>query len=291
MHARIRTAFAAASLAAAMGLAAVGQSHASAAVIGFPPPGSRAFITVYEIDAPLQVCFEVQCDIVSSATTPLTYGPNSFSNTSGFINASGEVESGTMKGALSADVASELDLAFGDTFTVHGGTGSFPVTFTMTAAGEAQSLMLSSALSILLDEGLLLKIGTFDINPAATDFPTVDPSAQHQQFIAFQSSTDPFTVPISNTVSFTEMVTPGQVFDLGFEASAVMVEGGLDFSHTITLTADVLKGVFLTSALGSKFGAVPEPETWATLLAGLAFVGLGTRARRTAIAPRARPAA
>lgn len=107
---------------------------------------------------------------------------------------------------------------------------------------------------------------------------------------------------VNDTVLFAVPIIFGQAFDLGIYAyahagmrSASAVPGNstatLGFSHTLSWAG--VAGVYdgnnnlvlsytLTGASGKDWtiAAIPEPETWAMLLAGLALVGSISRRRR-----------
>jgi hypothetical protein len=276
-------------------------SSFAAAVINFPPPGSNAFIDVTEFDSGLSVCPQVQCQIISSPGVPLTFPTTTFTDAQK-LNA-GTVFGEASATALKASVASnhpamEVDVAINDTYTVRGAApGPFNITVTLHASGQAQSAPFGP-FNGLLGEGVVLTIGTFDINPAAL-IPTVDSfggTARATQSVGFL--TGPITVPIDVTASFTKTVQVGDIFDIAYELTSSVVIGSLDVSHTATISFTTPDGVFLTSALGGEFGDVPtvgpgpsdvvEPSS--LLLLGPALWGLGmVRGRRALSARHLRP--
>jgi hypothetical protein len=284
-----------AALAGALAAWACVSSPASAQ-IAFPPAGSRAFIQLYEIDSGGSVCPAGLCTIVSSPSTPLDLAPSHFTqnNNLTFIDAQGSIDADAMHALITSNVGTEYDLAMDDTYTVHGtATGSFPVTVSFEASGVANSFGAGPFNVVLA--AFDMRIGQYQIDPNVTPIPIVSPfdsTTRVNKFFSVVQST-PFSVPVDFTISYTRMVSVGDVFDVGYELSPSPVEGQFDLSHTATISWNLPKGVFLTSALGGKFGTsgVPEPGTWAMLLAGLGALGASARRHRAAVAPPPRPAA
>ena len=66
------------------------------------------------------------------------------------------------------------------------------------------------------------------------------------------------------------------------------MEGTIDLSHTAVIGFTLPDGVFLTDAFGNTFGAppsnggVPEPASWALMIAGFGLTGAMLRRRRRA---------
>jgi PEP-CTERM motif len=261
-----------------------------AATINFPPPGSNAFISAYEIDSGLSVCPQVQCNIISSPGAPLTMDPTTFEDAShlNVATVEGSITATAMHSKISSNHPGiEYDLAMNDTYTVHGtATGVVPITVTFAASGTAESALLTGTTNIILGEGVVLKIGTLDLNPAGL-IPNVDPSASANNTVGTLIQSAPFSVPFSTSASFTEDVSVGQVFDLAYELTSGIVIGGVDLSHTATISFDLPDGVFLTSAAGATFGdvpstgAVPEPSLLFPL--GLGLAGLVWARRRFSV--------
>lgn len=284
MRQTLQSSAAAAAIALALAPAA---ATASSSGIVFPPPGSNAFIQLYEVDSGQLVCHPL-CGLAASPVAPL--GSNfSGSGNGGFINASGEIGPTAIHSLVSAaHAAAEYDLAMHDTYTVHGGGGPFALTATMHATGTAESRASGGPFQGIF--GIVgLTIGTFDIDPLSTGIPIVhpfDPSTHKSSGLLsqFAFGSTPFTVPLDVMVTYTRMVNAGDVFDLGYEMSTDVQFGSFDLSHTAVISFDTPEGVFLTSALGGTFGAppsagVPEPAGWALMIAGVGLAGSALRRR------------
>jgi hypothetical protein len=253
------------------------------AVINFPPAGSHSFVALYEAGGPPDVCVHVQCQIVgdpsvSTSMAPVTFlGPNPE-----FITGSGSTGPDAMHAFLSANVFAEVDTAFDDTYTVHGGTAPFSITVTMNAHGTASTLPFST--NNIAIGSLTGIIGTFDINPTHL-LPTVDAFAQANSGLIDLQGPVPQTAQANLSVSYTRIVNPGDVFDLAYELETNIV-GTLDASHTAEISFTLPDGVFLTAASGATFGAVtppaggvPEPASWALMIAGFGLAGAALRRR------------
>lgn len=255
------------------------------AVVNFPPPGSHSFVALYEIDSGQHVC-QLQCAIASSLTQNVALNPVTFADGVGnFISGSGSTTGGTaLHGFVSGRDGAELDVVFDDTYTVHGGTSPFMITTTMTIDGVLSTIPVSPTLNFLIAGNFNGRIGQLDINPAAL-IPTVDPFAS--------ASTGAITLigaaqsqAASLVVSYSQMVNPGQVFDLAYEMEAAFAVGSIDVSHTATIGFDLPDGVFLTTASGATFGdagppstGVPEPAAWSLMIAGFGLAGAALRRR------------
>src|SRR5262249_23261762 len=129
-------------------------------------------------------------------------------------------------------------------------------------------------------------IGQYLIDPNVVGFPMVAPfdsAASARSTLGFQLGPSPFSVPIDITATYTRMVSPGDVFDVGYELTASTVEGAVDLSHTAGISIDLPAGYSVTSVLGfgaGPNGGVPEPSTWAMLLFGVGALGAAARRRR-----------
>ncbi len=248
----------------------------------FPPAGSTAFIAVYEFDSGGSVCPLGQCTIVSSAGTSLSLPSTTFSSTSGTITASGSTSASALRtfGQVTGSVGGETDLGMQDTYTVHGSAaGPFDVTVTLHATGTAESVFFCCGLQGFNGGQVSISIGTLDINPTTTLLPTVDPfdSTTHTQqgLSAGQFSSAPFSIPIDLSVSYTTMVSVGDVFDIAYGMNEDSNFGIIDLSHTATISFSTPNGVFLTSSLGGEFGNVPTSATPVPAALPLFATGLG----------------
>ena len=270
-------------LALSLAAAALTLPSTSQAVIVFPPPDTRAFIQLYEIGSGQTSCTNL-CVLVAGTGVPLVLAPTTFApRPPDFISASGSIDPFAIHATASTTTGIEYDLAFKDTYTVGGtATGPFAITITFSATGTASTvpgLTFSGAvLHQLAGEAMKLTIGTFDVDPLSTPIPIVHPFDASTQVVQQQgtlsSFVQPITVPISASVSFTKMVSVGDVFDVGYELGLGLVRGAVDLNHTATISIGTPNGVFLSSALAS---AVPEPAPAMLLALGLAALGLQRR--------------
>jgi hypothetical protein len=280
--------------AAAIGIALGATALPAAAGTGivYPAPRSNTFIQLYEIDSSRSAC-DILCSLVNSTGAPLNLPTTTLFGDPGhvsFLTASGSIAPDAMHAFSSGNLATELDLAMHDTYTVHGGSGPFSITATMHATGTASTLP-AGPFQELVGANVKLTIGTYDIDPATTPFPGVTPFDPTTTALAgpFElSGSSAGSVPIDVSVSYTRIVNPGDVFDLGYEMSSAMGLGTIDVSHTALISFDTPDGVFLTSALGGEFGdvpgapggGVPEPASWALMIAGFGGIGAALRRRR-----------
>ncbi|WP_293904832.1 PEPxxWA-CTERM sorting domain-containing protein [Phenylobacterium sp.] len=283
--------------ASALALAFGASPAFAAAVINFPPPGSHSFIALYEIDSGLASCPQVQCAIVSDPSVATTMAPMTFHDSTGlnFITASGSTGPDAIHASVSGFSAAEFDLAFSDTYTVHGGTGPFAITTTLQVDGFATSIPFG-AKNAVFGANMVGTIGTLDIDPH-TLLPIVNPfdfTTKVHSAVVSQLSAAPVSVPLGLTVSYTRTVNPGDVFDIAYELSALFSVGGIDASHTARIGFDTPDDVFLTAASGATFGhvppppsGVPEPASWALMIVGFGAAGAALRRRRALIAPTA----
>jgi len=284
-----KTMFLAQATAVAFGFAA---APAQAGIL-FPPAGTHAFVALYETDSGQHEC-QPECALVSSpgfnADMPVrTFTGGSFN----FITGGGSTGPDALHGSVSTFNAATLDVAMGDTYTVHGGSGPFAVTASMHVTGAANTLPLSATLNELLVGGAKATIGAFDFDPNTTDVPIVaafDPSTTGTSGGATRVGA-PQSVPIDFTVNYTRMVNPGDVFDVAYELELFLGgPGEVDVSHTADISFTLPGDVFLTAASGATFGTlpggggVPEPASWALMVVGFGGLGAVLRRRRIQLA-------
>lgn len=108
--------------------------------------------------------------------------------------------------------------------------------------------------------------------------------------VAPGSFTDTFTFQLDNLLSLNAVanqIIPGGFFSLSVgPISSVLNAGHYDYSFTATGVASSQWGVYTVDFSGvagpviPPTGLVPEPETYAMLLAGLGAIGIATRRRK-----------
>jgi hypothetical protein len=283
-------------LVAASAAAIATAAPAAASGIFFPPAGSNSFAQLYEIDSGQHIC-QPLCAQSSSFSASTTLGPFSLTAPNNVSTVSGlaSTDAASLHAFLTGNTAMEFDVAMNDTYTVHGGSGPFAITATMLVDGTMSTIPLgNTGNNILLGGGVIATIGQFDINPAEVFQPIVlafDPTTQARTGGVTLVGA-PQSVPVNLTASYTRMVNPGDVFDIGYEISLGYAEGTIDLSHTAAISFDLPDGVFLTDAFGNTFGApptgpgVPEPASWALMITGFALAGAALRSKRTLLQTR-----
>ncbi|MCA1979696.1 MAG: PEPxxWA-CTERM sorting domain-containing protein [Thiobacillus sp.] len=88
------------------------------------------------------------------------------------------------------------------------------------------------------------------------------------------------TYTLASVLALTASIADVEHF--GIDPTPFGTSGSADFDSTAALTEIILPaGVSMVSAAGASYNVtvVPEPETWAMLLAGLGLVGFATRRR------------
>jgi hypothetical protein len=171
--------------------------------------------------------------------------------------------------------------ATGGLFTLHGG-GNAPVTVTATVAVEGT---LSRGHTTTFT-GASWKIGTWAFGDVASDLNfRVGPVVQDSFNCSFNQCAAG-SVAFTDLLSFSVAVLPGQSFNLGYQLttstqslSASLGPASVLLSGRLSISAG--DGFFIVGDNGydSRVAAVPEPETYALMLAGLAVVGWGSRRR------------
>ena len=186
-----------------------------------------------------------------------------------------------------------LRASFEDRYTV-GGTvaGPFDVTVELHATGKMRSLPESfGALHQLHQTVVEIEIGTFNTAGLVSGLPLLEqfrvtafaPTSRNAAGFGFERSAAPIEHDIDITTSFTRTgVQVGDIFDIAYGVNSTFFFGEIDLRDTATISFTLPAGVSLSSRLGGQFGVtpVPEPETYAMLLAGLGLMVLITRRRK-----------
>ena len=81
--------------------------------------------------------------------------------------------------------------------------------------------------------------------------------------------------PVSYTVPYTISISSADTITIG--GNTVTIDGFRVFFNPLTLASD---GTFVASGDLTATVSVPEPTTWAMMVAGFGLVGLGVRRRR-----------
>jgi hypothetical protein len=111
-----------------------------------------------------------------------------------------------------------------------------------------------------------------------TAFPGPDATQNFSRFSLFSAS--PFSHSFDITASHTlASVRVGDSFTLGFGILSFVSLGEIDMMNTGRISFDLPDGVFLTSALGGRFGAdvpseVPLPAALPLFAGGLGLMAL-----------------
>jgi hypothetical protein len=220
----------------------------------------------------------------------------SFGSGQGTVTTSAEVLPDQMRGFLNGR-SSQLTISLEDTYTVHGTLpGSFDITVELNATGIMRSLAIlpGSSIGHQLTASVEAEIGTF--NPESNvDIPE---SQRVTAFAGFPNASksfsriglaagSPFSVPFDITASHTlANVLVGGSFTLGLGVLSFVSLGEIDMLNTAGISFILPDGVFLTSALGGRFGdaaipsEVPLPAALPLFAGGLGLVALLARRRK-----------
>lgn len=284
--------FATAAVVSLTSLAAAPAAHA--ALIEFPAANSRSFIELFEIDSGRSLC-NLTCSLVASSGQSVSqpaFGLVGGPRGANFVNAQADVSPSAMHAFVSGNIGVEYDLAFADTYTVHGGTGPFAITAHLDADAIASSLHFDHPnVDEIAGANIVVRIGDFSVDPNVVFQPgvTAFTGARGNSAVFSQGCFNcaPFSQVLTASTSYTRMVNPGDVFDLGYELTAAFALGTIDASHTATIDFDLPDGVFLNASSGASFGnvptapggGVPEPEAWTLMIGGFGLAGAALRRR------------
>ncbi|WP_246479718.1 PEPxxWA-CTERM sorting domain-containing protein [Niveibacterium microcysteis] len=190
------------------------------------------------------------------------------------FEASGEAVGGALKAYAATSFAPGAAIGSASNAV---GTASFTdyVTFT-GGSGSADGLFLSTLEGSL--KGGAKGSATYEYNISLFDV-----AAGTSQLLVSDSHTyGKGKLTVGNEYESDFSFTFGKTYALVATLSASAKNGGIaDFKDTATLNFSLGSGVGLTSASGYSYGvpAVPEPQTYAMLLAGLGMVGAMARRR------------
>jgi hypothetical protein len=190
-----------------------------------------------------------------------------------------------------------LYVSLEDTYTIHGTSADpFNITVQLNMTGTMRSYDLGTGSSIshqMLGVNATAEIGTFfpdstnDINEQFRINPfSASTTATYSPPTAAAGS--PFSLPFNITASHTlTNMSVGSIFTLAYGLNSAFSIGEIDMLSTGHISFILPDGVFLTSALGGRFGdfatsEVPLPAALPLFATGLGLMGLfGWRRRRT----------
>lgn len=169
--------------------------------------------------------------------------------------------------------------ATGGLFTVQGeGTSPVAVTATLHVTGDITKTAL------LTLGAASWKIGSWAFGEVASELnQRVAPVVSDAVSCTFNSCAG---AAFDRELVFEFMATPGQAFNLGYQLTtstlSVTSQGTVTVSALATFSMSAGEGYFITGSNGydSRVAAVPEPEAWALLMAGLGVVAWLQRGRR-----------
>ena len=213
-------------------------------------------------------------------------------NSSGTATASADLSAGTVKATATSDTylavgSARAELYDDVTFTVTGG-GSKQITVISHLDGAIGSFANAFSFSGL---GYILNFGTtsnlvYTSQGTQSGFTVTAGGASSLTPVGWDSYS--LTNVTGSGFDFTGIltITDGEVRSVGQRLSLTCQEGvNCDFSHTGSIALQLPAGVSFSSGSGvflapPVVGGVPEPASWAMLIAGFGLVGGIARQRR-----------
>jgi hypothetical protein len=203
---------------------------------------------------------------------PLTTIVNAGSFTTGFA----EILPDRVRTFIAGNSATFMSASFNDTYTVQGtAVGPFDITVDLHVTGVGRQSTPGFVVGVVAEIGTFSPVGDAGGGVALPEQFRVTPfpGSTTGNFFASNPVGDQI---IDTTASFTLTdVEVGDVFTLAYGVTSSVNRGELDLRNTGVPSFDLPDGVFLTSALGGRFGAQTVPEPPAVLLIGAGLTALG----------------
>jgi hypothetical protein len=198
---------------------------------------------------------------------------------------------------INSNSAAFMFASFEDTYTVHGSApGPFDITVNLNVTGS-MSTVPAGPFHQLVAGHVEAIIGTFDPTTEISGLPFPEgsrvrafpgsPNAEATTgvidcFCTVPTTMSPFSITAFHTVTG---LSVGDTLVLAFEVKSAFSRGEIDILNTGTIGFDLPPGVFLTSALGGRFGAevtseVPLPGALPLFAGGLGLLTLLARRRK-----------
>ncbi len=248
---------------ALLGLALSGSAQAS---LGFGPYAYAAASDVDNLYSPVE---DMTFD---GSTTGVALYWNSWAQTEMGVHhvvATGN-ESGTMFGAVSA---------WADAFTLSGGNGFGVANVSLSVDGVFRAAPYSAAGYMLLKAASPVMPWDLQYYLESGVLPTGVETVMFD-FADSGSSAGPVHSVLTGSFDYEYGSTFYLTSVFGAVASGI---GSADFGNTATFGISAVGDIATGSGATYLTAAVPEPETWAMLLAGIGLIGLQAKRRRSPV--------
>ncbi|WP_293680143.1 PEPxxWA-CTERM sorting domain-containing protein, partial [uncultured Phenylobacterium sp.] len=274
-----------------------GTMAAAAAVLVAAVAGSGSAQAAYFVNAVAQLGSEVDGGQQTNGPTSATASVGD-----GRVTASVDLTSGQVKSYTSfygpdspSDFGSSAGV-FGDQVTF---SGNGPVNFSFGFDGQIDLDVYDPENTSTIFFLVTANLRVFNAGSGAnsSNFVSHGGALVSDSFNWTFRPTDSFSMSFDELLQGSTLVSAGGTYDVFASFSPAVALNGhdadvtMDFSQTATfgITPDD-PGVKFTSASGALLGsaqtmaAVPEPGTWALMIAGFGLAGAGLRRRRAALA-------
>jgi hypothetical protein len=209
--------------------------------------------------------------------------------TGGDMSATGfaEILPDRVRTFISSNFSAFMHASFEDTYTVHGSAaGPFDITVELNVTGSMSTVQVLSfhqliAGNVNAEIGMfspITELGGVPLNEGFRVTPFSPATVARSPVIDHFAGPQSFAIDLTARHTVTDLLV-GSTFTLAYGINSAFARGQIDLLNTALIGFTLPEGVFLTSALGGRFGdaavnPVPVPAALPLFASALGMAGL-----------------